>query len=35
MWMGKKISVQRHLHHLLEHPETNMSWPDIEPGSPA
>jgi hypothetical protein len=26
---------QGHLHPLLEHPETNMSRPDIEPGSHA
>ncbi len=24
-----------HLHSLLEHPETNMSWPGIIPVSPA
>jgi hypothetical protein len=26
---------QGHLHPLLEHPETNISWPEIESGSPA
>jgi hypothetical protein len=26
---------QGNLHSLLEHPETNMSWPGIKPVSPA
>ncbi len=35
MGLMERLDQGGHIHPLLEHPETNMSWPGIEPGSPA